>query len=125
MSAVPPDSSARPAPRPTPEVARRVEELLREQLFEAGVNPAALSPQDIAEGMLCRVAPDNSLTYIWRGEPLLYVTPEIKTGPEGESVLWRMFTRDDMERTEASAPGAADFIGSPENCEQVAALPRR
>ena len=117
MSAVPPDSSARPAPRPTPEVARRVEELLREQLFEAGVNPAALSPQDIAEGMLCRVAPDNSLTYIWRGEPLLYVTPELKTGPEGESVLWRMFTRDDMERTEASAPGAADFIGSPENCD--------
>lgn len=89
------DSKARSAPRPTPEVARRVEELLREQLFELGVNPASLSPRDIAEGMLCRIAPDNSLTYEWRGRPLLYVTPEPRRGPEGESVLWRMFTRDD------------------------------
>lgn len=91
------------APRPTPEVARRVEELLREQLFELGVNPAELSPRDIAEGMLCRIAPDNSLTYEWHGRPLVYVMPEVKSGPEGESVLWRMFTRDD---TAPAAPSA-------------------
>lgn len=105
MSAEQSHPSGRPAPRPTPEVARRVEELLREQLFEAGVNPAALSPEEIAGGMTCRVAPDNSLTYLWRGAPILYVTPEVKSGPEGESVLWRMFTRDDLERASAPAPG--------------------
>ncbi|MCH5277301.1 MAG: hypothetical protein J1E80_05635 [Desulfovibrionaceae bacterium] len=106
------DARSRPAPRPTPAVARRVEELLREQLFELGVNPAKLSPRDIAEGMLCRIAPDNSLTYEWQGRPLLHVTPELKNGPEGESVLWRMFTRDDTAC--AHAPDAAGESGAPD-----------
>lgn len=92
------------APRPTPEVARRVEELLREQLRERGVSLAALSPQDIAEGMVCTLAPDNSMTYIWRGDPVLHVVPEQKSGPDGDSVLWRMFTQDDMPGTAPSSP---------------------
>lgn len=111
MSDQAPPSSGRPAPRPTPAVARRVEELLREQLREAGVDPAALSPRDIAADMVCRVAPDNSLTYLWRGTPLLHVTPEVQSGPDGESVRWRMFTRDDA----ADAPPAPDDREQPAN----------
>lgn len=97
------DSFRPAAPRPTPDVARRVEALLREQLQEHGVNPAALSPQDIVEGMVCALAPDNSMTYIWRGTPLLYVIPEQKSGPDGDAVVWRMFTQDDMPETAPSS----------------------
>lgn len=43
------DSSEHSAPpRPTPEVGHRVEELLREQLEERGVNPRALLPEEIS-----------------------------------------------------------------------------
>ena len=40
-----------PAPRPNLQVAARVEELLREQLEELGVNPRTLAPEDIAANM--------------------------------------------------------------------------
>ena len=84
------------APRPNLQVAARVEELLREQLEELGVNPRSLTPEEIASYMHCYIAPDNSMTYLWKGEPILYVTPEIKMRDGEESVLWRMFTKDDI-----------------------------
>lgn len=92
-------------PRPDAHVAARVEELLREQLFEIGVNPASLSPHDIIEHMTCALAPDNSMTYAWKGQALLHVTPEIHHDPEGECVRWRMFTTDD---TPAHVPSTDD-----------------
>lgn len=82
------------APKPNADVARRVEELLREQLGEIGVNAARLEPHEIAAGMACNVGPDNSMTYFWRGEPLLRIVPEQSDG----GVAWRMFTRDDNEQ---------------------------
>ena len=86
------DSSEHSAPpRPTPEVGRRVEELLREQL-------------EISRGMECRIAPDNSMTYFWKGEAILHVTPEVRA----DSVLWRMFTRDDMP--DMPSPDPADHV---------------
>ena len=46
--------------------------------------------------MTCHIAPDNSMTYLWKNEPILHVTPE-KREQDGEtSVLWRMFTKDDI-----------------------------
>ena len=99
------DSSEHSAPpRPTPEVGRRVEELLREQLEERGVNPRALLPEEISRGMECRIAPDNSRTYFWKGEAILHVTPEVRA----DSVLWRMFTRDDMP--DMPSPDPADHV---------------
>ncbi len=86
------DSSSSLPPRPTPEVAQRIEELLREQLAERGINPGALLPEEISRHMECHIAQDNSMTYFWKGEAILHVMPEIRT----DSVLWRMFTRDDM-----------------------------
>jgi hypothetical protein len=84
------------APRPNRQVAARVEELLHEQLEEKGINPRTLAPEDIAANMHCHIAPDNSLTYFWNNDPILYVTPE-KHEQDGEiSVLWRMFTKDDI-----------------------------
>ncbi len=86
------------APRPNLQVAARVEELLREQLEERGVNPRTLSPEDIAANMHCHLAPDGSMTYLWKGGPILHVTPEKLVDENGQnSVLWRMFTKDDME----------------------------
>ena len=85
-------------PRPNFQVAARVEELLREQLEELGVNPRKLAPEDIAANMHCHLAPNGSMTYLWKGEPLLHVTPEKLVDENGaESVLWRMFTKDDRE----------------------------
>ena len=95
------------APRPNLQVAARVEELLREQLEEIGVNPRSLTPEEIASYMHCHIAPDNSMTYLWKGEPILYVTPETKTRDGEESVLWRMFTRDDMPDLPHSESGSA------------------
>lgn len=83
--------------RPNAQVARRIEELLREQLGEMGVNPASLEPHEITTHMLCRVEDDNSMTYLWKGTPLLYVTPEPAQRGEERSVVWRMFTRDDPD----------------------------
>ena len=85
------------APRPNLQVAARVEELLREQLEELGVNPRKLAPEDIAAHMHCHLAPTGSMTYLWKGEALLYITPEKLVDENGaESVLWRMFTKDDL-----------------------------
>lgn len=84
------------APKPNLQVAARVEELLREQLEELGVNPRALAPEDIAAQMHCHIAPDNSMTYLWKGTPILYVTPEKRQRNGEDSVLWRMFTKDDL-----------------------------
>jgi len=91
------------APKPNLQVAARVEELLREQLEELGVNPRKLAPEEIAANMHCHIAPDNSLTYFWKERPVLYVTPE-KCERDGEtSILWRMFTKDDMPAPQGPA----------------------
>ena len=85
------------APRPNFQVGARVEELLREQLEELGVNPRKLAPEEIAANMHCHLAPNGSMTYLWKGEPMLHVTPEKLVDENGEeSVLWRMFTKDDL-----------------------------
>ncbi|MGN1037863.1 MAG: hypothetical protein ACI4P0_00535 [Mailhella sp.] len=83
-------------PKPNLQVAARVEELLKEQLEEKGVNPRSLRPEEIAARMTCHIAPDNSMTYAWDGDPILYVTPEKREHDGEPSVLWRMFTKDDM-----------------------------
>lgn len=83
-------SSSNP-PKPTPEVAKRIEELLTEQLYELGVNVKALTPEEISTHMKCHVAPDNGLTYFWKNRGILEVFPEVKE----DSVVWRMFTPDD------------------------------
>lgn len=82
-------------PKPNLQVAARVEELLREQLEERGVKPRKLSPEDIAQGMTCHLSPDGSMTYFWKEEPILYITPERREKDGEASVLWRMFTKDD------------------------------
>jgi hypothetical protein len=62
-----------------------------------GVNPAALAPHEIAAHMLCEVEDDNSMTYLWKGTPILFVHPEpVQRGTE-TSTVWRMFTRDDPD----------------------------
>ena len=97
------------APRPNLQVAARVEELLREQLEELGVNPRKLAPEEIAANMHCHLAPNGSMTYLWKGKPMLYVTPEKLVDENGaESVLWRMFTKDDL----ADAPDDDNEAGS-------------
>ena len=98
------------APRPNLQVAARVEELLREQLEELGVNPRKLAPEDIAAHMHCHLAPDGSMTYLWKGEPMLHVMPEKLVDENGEtSVLWRMFTKDDIASHDSFLADAADF----------------
>lgn len=89
-------SQSEDAPKPNLQVAARVEELLREQLEERGINPRTLPPEDIAANMKCYIAPDNSMTYHWKDEPILYVTPERREKDGERSVYWHMFTRDDM-----------------------------
>ena len=97
-------------PRPNLQVAARVEELLREQLEELGVNPRKLAPEDIAANMHCHLAPDGSMTYIWKGEPMLHVMPEKLMDENGEeSVLWRMFTKDDIASSDSFLADAAEF----------------
>ncbi len=88
------------APRPDKRVAARIEELLREQLAERGVAVRDLSPADIATGMTCALAPDGSMTYYWENDPILHVRPEQRKRDGEESVLWRMFTRDDLENNQ-------------------------
>ena len=83
---------AAPAPRPTPDVARRVEELLREQLYEMGEDDSHLTAEAINAKMQCILEDDGSMTYYWDEYPILFVTPEIREN----SVMWRMFTRDDQ-----------------------------
>lgn len=83
-------------PRPTPEVAKRIEELLQEQLYELGVNVKNLKPEEIAKSMKCHIAPDNSMTYYWNNHAILDVIPEIQKGTQ--FVKWRMFTKDDIQK---------------------------
>ncbi len=80
------------APKPTPDVARRVEELLREQLYEMGEDVAHLTADAINSKMQCFLETDGSMTYYWDGFPILFVTPEVRE----DSVMWRMFTRDEQ-----------------------------
>jgi hypothetical protein len=106
------------APRPNLQVAARVEELLREQLEELGVNPRTLAPEDIAANMHCHLAPDGSMTYLWKNEPILHVTPEKLVDENGaESVLWRMFTKDDMADEADNEAGTYDsFLMNAADC---------
>ena len=53
-------------------------------------------PEEIAANMTCHIAPDNSMTYLKKNEPILHVTPEKREHDGETSVLWRMFTKDDM-----------------------------
>lgn len=70
---------------------RRVEELLREQLLELGVNPEELPAHEIARGMHCGVRADGALSYSWKGTPILDVLPE----PQDDGrTQWRLFTRE-------------------------------
>lgn len=78
-------------------VAARVEELLREQLEEMGVDISKLEPHVISENMRCDVYPDESMVYSWKDTQLLRVVPE--KDEEGLVVRWRMFTKDDTEPT--------------------------
>ena len=99
-----------PAPRPNLQVAARVEELLREQLEELGVNPRTLAPEDIAANMHCHLAPNGSMTYLWKNEPMLYVTPETLV----DSVINDVYKKrgqliDAMER-EVSSDGVANVM---------------
>ena len=109
------------APRPNLQVAARVEELLREQLEELGVNPRKLPPEEIAANMHCHLAPDGSMTYLWKGEPILHVTPEKLVDEHGEeSVLWRMFTQDDISTSDSFLADAADFVYEEDDDERDA-----
>lgn len=74
-------------------VAARVEDLLREQLSEMGIEVAKLEPHVIAENMKCDVFSDESMIYYWKGEPILRVEPE---SSDDESTSWRMYTKDDL-----------------------------
>lgn len=76
---------------PTPEVAQRIEEILREQLEELGVVIKKLSPDEISANMKCHIGPDNSLSYFWKNVAILDVIPE-KTK---DGINWRMFTKED------------------------------
>ena len=77
--------------RPNPAVAARVEELLREELLVMGEDPSKLAPEAIAANMRCEVQDDFSMTYIWKGTPILHVQPET----DEDGVTWRMFTREE------------------------------
>lgn len=79
------------APQPNTQVAARIEELLREQLEEMGVNLKALTPEEISAHMKCHIGPDNSLSYFWKNIAILDVIPE--ETPDG--INWRMFTKED------------------------------
>ncbi len=78
-------------PKPDLAVMRRVEELLREQLLEMGEDISLLEPHEISRHMHCGVHESGSLSYVWKGMPLLDVDPE--TQPDG-TIHWRFFTRE-------------------------------
>ena len=68
----------------------RVEELLREQLDDLGIEIARLSPHEITSNMHCALYADGTLSYSWQGKPVLSVEPE----EQGDgSVRWHFFTR--------------------------------
>ena len=74
------------------ELVARVEELLREELADLGEDVRALAPADYAQHMTCRVFPDQSMVYAWKGLDILRVKPEPM---EDGAVRWRMFTGED------------------------------
>ena len=76
-------------------VAQRIEELLREQLEELGVDVSALEPHEIAANMRCDIWPDQTLLYAWKEAPILRVVPERY---DDGTVQWRMFTNDGKEQ---------------------------
>lgn len=57
--------------KPNARVAQRIEELLREQLEELGVNIKRLTLDEISANMKCHIGPDNSLSYFGKTEPYL------------------------------------------------------
>lgn len=79
------------APQPNAQVAARIEELLREQLEEMGVNLKTLTPEEISANMKCHIGPDNSLSYFWKNIAILDVIPE----QTEDGTNWRMFTKED------------------------------
>lgn len=78
-------------PRPGIDVMRKVEELLRDEMMQLGVDIGKLQPHEIAQGMHCGVHSDGSMSYMWKGAPILDVEPEKQ--PDG-NIIWRFFTRD-------------------------------
>ncbi len=78
-------------PLPNSQVAARIEELLREQLEELGINIKTLTPEEISAHMKCHIGPDNSLSYFWKNVAILDVIPE----QTADGTNWRMFTKDD------------------------------
>jgi hypothetical protein len=84
-----------PMNRMSKEVAARVEELLREQLEDLGVDVAKLEPHVISENMRCDMYPDESMVYSWKETQLLRIVPE--KDDDGSVLRWRMFTKDDTD----------------------------
>ena len=74
------------------ELVSRIEELLREQLADLGEDVPALTPSDYAKHMACRVFPDESMVYAWKGLDILRVKPERQ---DNGTVRWRMFTGEE------------------------------
>ena len=75
--------------KPDVQAMQRIEALLREQLLAFGVDVSILAPHEISAGMHCAVYPDGSLSYSWKGQPLLSAEPEEQL--DG-GVIWRFFT---------------------------------
>lgn len=71
------------------ELVARIEELLREQLLELGEDIASLAPHEYAAHMHCRVFPDQTMIYTWKGVDILKVVPEALAGG---GTCWRMYT---------------------------------
>ena len=74
------------------DLVARIEALLREELAELGEDVKNLKPEDYARHMHCRIFPDESMIYDWKGLDILRVVPEKQ--PDGE-ILWRMFTGEE------------------------------
>ena len=79
-----------PIHKPGPDVLRRIEELLREELAGRGIDANLLPPHEISEHMRCGVHPDGALSYVWKGEPVLDVVPE--KGADGK-IRWKLLAR--------------------------------
>lgn len=79
-------------PKPDLQTMQRVEDFLRQELEELGVDITELLPHEITENMHCSVYPDGTLSYSWKERPLLNVEPEEKA--DGE-IRWRLYTRSE------------------------------
>lgn len=76
--------------KPDLEVLQRVEELLRDELAERGIDVSKLQPHEISAAMSCGVHPDGALSYVWNNEPVLDALPEEQA--DG-TVRWRLLAR--------------------------------